>query len=42
MEKEARLAAMAAEEKSGHLPDAYADQRRWIGALPLRGKVPDS
>ena len=26
-----------AEEKAGHLPDAYADQRRWIGTLPLRG-----
>ena len=36
-EKEARAAAMAAEEKSGHLPDAFDDQRRWIGALPPRG-----
>ncbi len=35
--KEARVGAMDAEEKAGHLPDTYADQRRWIGALPRRG-----
>jgi len=35
--KEARLAAMTAEEKAGRLPEAYAGQRRWIGDLPPRG-----
>jgi hypothetical protein len=25
------------EEKAGRLPEAYAEQRRWIGALPPRG-----
>jgi epoxyqueuosine reductase QueG len=34
--KEARAAAMEAREASGQLPDAYAEQRRWIGALPSR------
>jgi hypothetical protein len=34
--KQARAAAMDAEEKAGRLPDAYGDQRRWIGALPRR------
>jgi hypothetical protein len=28
---------MDAQEKAGHLPDAYAEQRRWIGDLPARG-----
>ena len=36
-DKEARVAAMDAQEKAGHLPDAYAEQRRWIGDLPARG-----
>jgi hypothetical protein len=35
--KEARVAAMDAQEKAGHLPDSYAAQRRWIGTLPTRG-----
>jgi epoxyqueuosine reductase len=35
--KETRIAAMEAEEKAGRLPDTYAGQRRWIGALPRRG-----
>ena len=32
--KEARAAAMDADEKAGRLPDAYAEQRRWIGDVP--------
>jgi hypothetical protein len=36
-EKEARVAAMDAQEKTGRLPDTYAEQRRWIGTLPARG-----
>jgi epoxyqueuosine reductase len=32
-EKEIRLAAMLQQEAAGGLPDAYAAQRRWIGAL---------
>ena len=35
--KEVRVAAMEAEEKAGHLPDTYAEERRWIGAMPRRG-----
>ncbi len=35
--KETRLAAMAAEEKDGHVPETYAEQSRWIGHLPPRG-----
>ena len=35
--KEARVAAMDAEEKAGQLPETYAEQRRWIGSLPRRG-----
>jgi epoxyqueuosine reductase len=35
-DKEARLAGMEADEKAGRLPDAYAEQQRWIGALPSR------
>ena len=35
--KEARLAGMERKEQAGQLPDAYADQRRWIGTLPARG-----
>jgi hypothetical protein len=35
--KEARAAAMDAEEQAGHLPDTYAEQRRWIGSLPRQG-----
>jgi Fe-S oxidoreductase len=35
--KEARAAAMDAEEKAGRLPETYAEQGRWIGALPRRG-----
>jgi len=35
--KEARAAAMDAAEKAGRLPDAYAEQRRWIGAMPRPG-----
>lgn len=31
-EKRARLAAMVEAELSGRMPDAYASQRRWIGA----------
>jgi len=27
---------MEAQEKDGRLPDTYADQRRWIGTLPVR------
>jgi epoxyqueuosine reductase QueG len=36
-EKKARVAAMDAQEKTGRLPDTYAEQRRWIGTLPARG-----
>jgi hypothetical protein len=36
-EKEARAAAMNAEEKAGHLPETYAEHRRWIGDLPPHG-----
>src|SRR4029077_20193300 len=36
-EKEARAAAMNAEEKAGHLPETYAEHRRWIGDLPPPG-----
>jgi epoxyqueuosine reductase len=35
--KETRLAAMAAGEKAGHVPETYAEQSRWIGHLPSRG-----
>src|SRR6202011_4853874 len=35
--KEARAAAMEAEEQAGRLPDTYAGHSRWIGALPRRG-----
>jgi epoxyqueuosine reductase len=35
--KEARAAAMEAEEQAGRLPDTYAGQSRWIGTLPRRG-----
>jgi hypothetical protein len=31
--KEARLAAMTAEENAGRSPPAYAEQSRWIGDL---------
>ena len=34
--KEARLAAMTAEENAGRSPQAYAEQSRWIGDLPPR------
>jgi epoxyqueuosine reductase len=33
-EKEARADAMARQESAGALPDTYAAQRRWVGALP--------
>jgi ferredoxin len=35
--KEARAAEMDAQEKAGSLPETYAGQSRWIGALPPRG-----
>ena len=35
--KEARAAAMDAQEKAGSLQETYAGQSRWIGALPPRG-----
>lgn len=33
-EKEARADAMARQESAGALPETYAAQRRWVGALP--------
>jgi epoxyqueuosine reductase len=33
-EKEKRAADMDAQERAGRLPETYAAQRRWIGALP--------
>jgi epoxyqueuosine reductase QueG len=39
-EKEQRLAAMVQQEATGDLPEAYAAQQRWIGALGEKERAP--
>ncbi len=39
-QKEARLAEMTAEVKAGRLPEAYAEQHRWIGTVPVAATSP--